>query len=127
MEVQKAVYFTIHIYKNLHTIILSTTNPSLSIILKIFLFLMNYSAPNFKFKKKKKNDDMEGDIIYYHIAIQQTEQFNKQSIFIKLNDHYHIYKNHKSKCPYGVEETNKLEILRHKKKLELKANMDFFF
>ena len=54
MEVQKAVYFTIHIYKNLHTIILSTTNPSLSIILKIFLFLMNYSAPNFKFKKKKK-------------------------------------------------------------------------
>ena len=53
MEVQKAVYFTIHIYKNLHTIILSTTNPSLSIILKIFLFLMNYSAPNFKLKKKK--------------------------------------------------------------------------
>ena len=54
---------------------------------------------------------MERDIIYYHIAIQQTEQLNKQSIFIKLNDHYHIYKNHKSKCPYDVEETNKLEIL----------------
>ena len=37
-------------------------------IWKIFLFLMNYSAPNFKLKKKK--DDMERDIIYYHIAIQ---------------------------------------------------------
>ena len=86
---------------------------------------MNYSAPNFKLKKK--NDDMERDIIYYHIAIQKIEQLNKQSIFIKLNDHYHIYKNHKSKCPYDVQETNKLEILRHKKKLELKANMDFFF
>ena len=44
MEVQKAVYFTIHIYKNLHTIILSTINPSL----KFSYFLMNYSAPNFK-------------------------------------------------------------------------------
>ena len=50
---------------------------------------MNYSAPNFKLKK---NDDMERDIIYYHIAIQQIEQLNKQSTFIKLNDHYHIYK-----------------------------------
>ena len=48
---------------------------------------MNYSAPNFKFKKK--NDDMERDIIYYHIAIQKIE-LNKQSIFIKLYDHYHI-------------------------------------
>ena len=67
---------------------------------------------------------MERDIIYYHIAIQQIEQLNKQSIFIKLNDHYHIYKKHKSKCPYDVEETNKPEILRHTKKLELKANMD---
>ena len=86
MEVQKAVYFTIHIYKNLHTFILSTINPSLSITLKI---LINYSTPNFKLKKK--NDDMERDIIYYHIAIQQIEQLNKQSIFIKLNDHYHIY------------------------------------
>ena len=70
---------------------------------------------------------MERDIIYYHIAIQQIEQFNKQSIFIKLNDHYHIYKNHKSKWPYDVEETNKPKKLRHKKKLELKANMDIFF
>ena len=87
---------------------------------------MSYSAPNFKFFIKK-NDDMERDIIYYHIAIQQIEQLNKQSIFIKLNDHYHIYKNHKSKCPYDVEETNKLEILRHKKKLELKANVDIYF
>ena len=85
---------------------------------------MNYSAPNFKFKKK--NDDMERDIIYYHIAIQKIE-LNKQSIFIKLNDHYHIYKKHKSKCPYDVEDTNKPEILRHKKKLELKANMDISF
>ena len=49
---------------------------------------MNYSAPNFKLKK---NDDMERDIIYYHIAIQQIEQLNKHNIFIKLNDHYHIY------------------------------------
>ena len=70
---------------------------------------------------------MERDIIYYHIAIQQIEQLNKQSIFIKLNDHYHIYKKHKSKCPYDVEDTNKPEILRHKKKLELKVNMDIFF
>ena len=70
---------------------------------------------------------MERDIIYYHIAIQQIEQLNKQCIFIKLNDHYHIYKKHKSKCPYDVEERNKPEILRHKKKLELKANMDRFF
>ena len=70
---------------------------------------MNYSAPNFKFFKK--NVDMERDIIYYHIAIQKIEQLNKQSIFIKLNDHYHIYKNHKYKCPYDVEETNKPEIL----------------
>ena len=54
---------------------------------------------------------MERDIIYYHIAIQKIEQLNKRSIFIKLNDHYHIYKNHKSKCPYDVEETNKPEIL----------------
>ena len=69
---------------------------------------------------------MERDIIYYHIAIQQIEQLNKQSIFIKLNDHYHIYKKHKSKCPYDVEETNKPEILRHKKKLELKAIMGYF-
>ena len=38
-------------------------------IWKIFLFLMNYLAPNFKLKKKKR-DDMERDIIYYHIAIQ---------------------------------------------------------
>ena len=29
--------------------------------------------------------------------------------------------------PYDVEETNKLEILRHKKKLELKANVDIYF
>ena len=70
---------------------------------------------------------MERDIIYYHIAIQQIEQLNKQSIFIKLNDHYHIYKKQRSKWPYDVEETNKPEILRHKKKLELKANMDSFF
>ena len=70
---------------------------------------------------------MERDIIYYHIAIEQIEQLNKQSIFIKLNDHYQIYKKHKSKCQYDVEETNKPEILRHKKKLELKANMDSFF
>ena len=34
---------------------------------------------------------MERHIIYYHIAIQKIEQLNKQSIFIKLNDHYHIY------------------------------------
>ena len=81
---------------------------------------MNYSAPNFKLKKK--NDDMERDIIYYHIGIQQIEQLNKQSIFIKLYDHYHKYKKRKSKCPYDVEETNKLEILRHKKKLELKLS-----
>ena len=76
---------------------------------------------------------MERDIIYYHIAIQQIEQLNKQSIFIKLNDHYHIYIyiyiyiKHKSKCPYDVEERNKPEILRHKKKLELKANIYSFF
>ena len=70
---------------------------------------------------------MERDIIYYHIAIQQIEQLNKQSIFIKVNDHYLIYKMHKSKCQYDVEEINKLEILRHKKKLKLKANMDSFF
>ena len=31
-------------------------------------------------------------------------------------------KKRKSKCPYDVEETNKLEILRHKKKLELKLS-----
>ena len=66
---------------------------------------------------------MERDIIYYHIAIQQIEQLNKQSILIKLNDHYHIYKNHKSKCPYDVEETNKPEILRHKKKLKLRREL----
>ena len=65
---------------------------------------------------------MERDIIYYHIGIQQIEQLNKQSIFIKLNDHYHKYKKCKSKCPYDVEETNKPEILRHKKKLELKLS-----
>ena len=52
---------------------------------------MNYSARNFKLKKKKF-DDMERDIIYYHIAIQQIEQLNKHNIFIKLNDHYHKYK-----------------------------------
>ena len=69
---------------------------------------------------------MERDIIYYHIAIQQIEQLNKQSIFIKLNDHYHIYKKHKSKCPYDVEDTNKLEILRHKKKPEL-SKYGYFF
>ena len=50
---------------------------------------MNYSAPNFNFKKKKID---ERDIIYYHIAIQQIEQLNKHNIFIKLNDHYHKYK-----------------------------------
>ena len=69
---------------------------------------MNYSAPNVKLKKK--NDDMERDIIYYHIAIQKIEQhiLNKQSIFI-----YYIYiAKHKSKCPCGVKETNKLEMLR---------------
>ena len=65
---------------------------------------------------------MERDIIYYHIEMQQIEQLNTQSIFIKLNAHYHIYINHKSKCPYDVEETNKPEILRHKKKLELKLS-----
>ena len=70
---------------------------------------------------------MERDIIYYHIAIQKIEQLNKRSIFIKLNDHYQIYKKHKSKCQYDVEETNKPEILRHKKKLELKANIYSFF
>ena len=47
---------------------------------------MNYSALNFKLKK---NDDMERDIIYYHISIQKVEQLNKQSIFIKLNNHYY--------------------------------------
>ena len=36
---------------------------------------MNYSTPNFNFFLKK-NDDMERDIIYYHIAIQQIEQLN---------------------------------------------------
>ena len=45
---------------------------------------------------------MERDIIYYHIAIQKIEQLNKQSIFIKLNDHYHIYKNHKYKWWGGI-------------------------
>ena len=38
---------------------------------------MNYSAPNFKFFFFfLKIDDMERDIIYYHIAIQQIEQLN---------------------------------------------------
>ena len=55
---------------------------------------------------------MERDIIYYHIGIQQIEQLNKQSIFIKLNDHYHIYKKHKSKYPYDAEETNKPDTRR---------------
>ena len=43
---------------------------------------MNYSAPNLKLKKK--NDDIERDIIYYHIAIQKLEQhiLNKRSIFM---------------------------------------------
>ena len=38
--------------------------------------------------KKKKNDDMERDIIYYHIATQKIEQhiLNKQSVFV-----YYIY------------------------------------
>ena len=64
---------------------------------------------------------MERDIIYYHIATQQIEQLNKQSIFIKLNDCYHIYKKHKSKCPYVVEETNKPEIL-----LDERSLFDFY-
>ena len=38
---------------------------------------MNYLAPNFKFFFL--NDDMERDIIYYHITIQRVEQLNKQS------------------------------------------------
>ena len=69
---------------------------------------MNYPAPNFKFKKK--NDDMERDIIYHHIAIQKFEQhiLNKQSIFIN----YIYISKYKSKCPCGVKETNKLEMLR---------------
>ena len=48
---------------------------------------------------------MERDIIYYHIAIQKIEQLNKQSIFIKLNDHYHIYKtwNTETKEEAGTE------------------------
>ena len=52
---------------------------------------------------------MERDIIYYHIAIQQIEQLNKQSIFIKLNDHYHIYKNHKSKCHMMLKKQTNLK------------------
>ena len=53
---------------------------------------------------------MERDIIYYHIAIQKLEQhiLNKQSIFIN----YIYISKHKSKCPCGVKETNKLEMLR---------------
>ena len=72
---------------------------------------MNYSPPNFKLKKKKE-DDMERDIIYYHIAIQKIEQhvLNKQSVFI---NYIYIYiAKHKYKCPCGVKETNKLEMLR---------------
>ena len=76
MEVQKVVYFTIHIYKNLHTFILCTINPSLSITLKIFLFFNELFNSQFQFFFFFKNDDMERDIIYYHIAIQQIEQLN---------------------------------------------------
>ena len=35
----------------------------------------------------------------------------------------YIYIKHKSKCPYDVEETNKPETLRHKKKLELSREL----
>ena len=53
---------------------------------------------------------MERDIIYHHIAIQKFEQhiLNKQSIFIN----YIYIAKYKSKCPCGVKETNKLEMLR---------------
>ena len=65
------------------------------------------------------------EIIYYHIAIQQIEQLNKQSIFIKL-DHYHMYKNHRCKCPYVVEETNKPEILRHQEEVGTEKRVNVF-
>ena len=64
--------------------------------------------------KKKKNDDMERDIIYYHIAIRKIEQhiLNKQSIFINYIYIYIYIAKHKSKCPCGVKERNKLQMLR---------------